>query len=59
MPLSNHVAESRTADLSLDILEQVFSHMKACPLKISLQLNETADVSNCGRSMALMRYVCP
>ena len=57
MPLSNNVIKSRIDDLSLDILEQVISHMKASPLKISLQLDETTDVSNCSQLIALARYV--
>jgi len=36
VPLSNNVIQSRIADLSLDILEPIISHMKASPLKISL-----------------------
>jgi len=31
--------------------------MKANPLKISLQLNETTDVSNFSQLIALVRYV--
>ena len=43
VPLWNNVIQSWIADLRLDILEQVISHMKASCLKISLQLDETTD----------------
>ena len=35
------------ADSGLDVSEQVFSHMKASHLEISLQLDKTAIVLNC------------
>jgi len=54
VPLSNNVIPSRIADLSLHILEQVISYMKASPLKISLQLDETADIWNCSQLIALV-----
>jgi len=53
VPLSNDV-QSQIVDLSLDILEDVFSHMKAYPLQLSLQLNETTDVSNCYQIITLV-----
>ena len=56
MPLWNNVIKSQIDDLSLDILEQVISHIKACPLNISIQLGETTDVSNCSQLIALARY---
>ncbi|KAF2356022.1 hypothetical protein FHG87_013220 [Trinorchestia longiramus] len=55
--LSNNVIQSRIADLSLDILEQVISRMKASYLKISLQFDETTDISNCSQFIALVWYV--
>ncbi|XP_037779480.1 protein ZBED8-like [Penaeus monodon] len=54
VPLSNNVIKSRIDDLSLDSLVQVISHMNASPLKISLQLDETTDVSNCSQLIALV-----
>jgi len=38
--------------LTLNTLEQVISHMKASPLKISLQLDKTTNVSNCSQHIA-------
>ena len=57
VPLSNNVTLSQISDLSLDILNQVIADIKANPLKISLQLNETTDVENCSQLIALVRYV--
>jgi len=54
--LSNHVIQSWIADLSLEILEQL-SLIKASPLKISLQSNETTDVLNFSKLIALVSYV--
>jgi len=59
VPLSINAIQSRTADLSLDILERVISHIKASPLKTFLWLGETTDVSksNCSQLIALVWYV--
>ncbi|KAK8389755.1 hypothetical protein O3P69_009033 [Scylla paramamosain] len=44
--LSN-VIHNRIIDMSDDILEQVVAEIKASPVKISLQVDESIDVSNC------------
>ena len=57
MPLSNNGIQSQIDDLSLNILEQVYSYIKASPLKISFQLEEITDVSNCSQLIVLVKYV--
>ncbi|KAK3885513.1 hypothetical protein Pcinc_010254 [Petrolisthes cinctipes] len=55
--LSNDVIHNRIIDLSDDILEQVVADIKASPVKISLQVDESTDVSNCCQLLAVVRYV--
>ena len=57
VPLSNIVIHNRIGDLSDDILDQVISDVKSNSLKISLQLDESTDVSNCSQLIALVRHV--
>ena len=57
VPLSNNVILSRISDLSSGILDQVIADIKASPLGISLQLDETTNVENCSQLIALVRYV--
>ena len=45
--LLNDIIQSRTSDLSSDILEQVIADMKASPLKISFKFDEIIDVESC------------
>ncbi|XP_076325352.1 protein FAM200C-like [Tachypleus tridentatus] len=51
--LSNDVIHNRIIDMSVDILEQVVADIKASPVKISLQVDESTDVVNFIRSRAL------
>lgn len=39
VPLSNDI-HSRINDMSLDILQQVITDMKASPVKVSIQMDE-------------------
>ena len=55
--LSNDVIQNRIIDMSEDILEQVIADIKASPVTISLQLDESTDVSNCSQLIAVVRYV--
>ena len=55
--LSNDVIHNRIIDMSKDILEQVIADIKASPVTISLQLDESTDVSNCNQLIAVVRYV--
>ena len=43
--------------MSEDILEQVVADINASPAKISLQVDESTDVSNCSQLIAVIRYV--
>ena len=55
--LSNDVIHNRIIDMSEDILEQVIADIKASPVTISLQLDESTDMSNCSQLIAVVRYV--
>ena len=55
--LSNDVIRNQIVDMSDDILEQVVVDIKASPVKISLQVDESTDVSNCCQLLVLVRYV--
>jgi len=57
IPLSNDVISTRISDISEDILDQVVSGIKASPVKISIQLDESTDVSNCSLLIVMVRYV--
>ncbi|XP_076373030.1 protein FAM200C-like [Tachypleus tridentatus] len=54
--LSNDVIHNRIIDMSVDILEQVVADIKASPVKISLQVDESTDVSNCCQLLAVVHY---
>ncbi|XP_076315070.1 protein FAM200C-like [Tachypleus tridentatus] len=43
--LSNDVIHNRIIDMSVDILEQVVADIKASPVKISLQVDESTDTT--------------
>lgn len=55
--LSNDVIHERIDDMSQDILEQTISDMKVSAVKVSLQLDESTDVSNCSQLLVFVRYV--
>ncbi|XP_051784720.1 protein ZBED8-like [Erpetoichthys calabaricus] len=57
IPLSNNVIRSRIDDIGADILDQVVSNIKAFPVKISIQLDESTDVNNCSQLIVFIRYV--
>ena len=43
--------------MSEDILQHVFADVKASPIKFSLQLDESTDVSLCSQLLVLAPYV--
>ena len=57
VPLSNDVIAGRVADMSCDILDQIVQEIKDSPIRISLQLDESTDVSNMSQLIVYARYI--
>ena len=57
VPLSNDVIAGRVADMSCNILDQVVQEIKDSPIRISLQLNESTDISNISQLIVYTRYI--
>ena len=57
VPLSNDIITSRICNMCEDILQQVITDVKASPIKVSLQLHESTDVSLCSQLLVFARYV--
>ncbi|XP_068221363.1 protein FAM200C-like [Palaemon carinicauda] len=57
IPLSNDIIHARIHDMSQDVLHQVITDLKASPVGVSIQLDESTDVSFCSQLMAFVRYV--
>ena len=57
VPLSNDIISSRIRDLSEEILQQAIADIKTSPTKVSLQLDESTDVSLCSQLLVFVRYV--
>ena len=55
--LSNDTVRCRISDMSQDILNQVADEILASKAKISIQLDESTDVSNCAYLLVYCRYV--
>ena len=55
--LSNDTIARRIKDLGIDIRDQRISDLKASPLKISIQLDESTDVSNCSQLICFVCYI--
>ena len=43
--------------MSQDILQQIVSDLVATPVKFSIQLDESTDVTNCSQLLVFVRYV--
>ena len=54
--LSNDTIRCRISDMSQDILNQVADEIRASKARISLQLDESTDVSNCAYLLVHCRY---
>jgi len=54
---SNNIVHDRIVDMSEDIPEQVVADIKASPVKISLQVDESTDVSHCCQLIVVVCYV--
>ena len=57
IPLSNDTIHDRIEDMSQNKRFQVVEQIKLSPGKISSQLDETTDVSNCAQLLIYARYV--
>ena len=55
--LSNDMVRRRINDLSIDIRNQLILDFKASPLKISLQLDKSTNVSNYSQLICFVRYI--
>ncbi|XP_076352731.1 protein FAM200C-like [Tachypleus tridentatus] len=56
--LSNDVIHNRIIDMSVDILEQVVADIKASPVKISLQVDESTDQRHCPPDLKKTLDIC-
>ena len=56
IPPSDNTRSSRICEISYDILNQVITNIKNSP-KISLQLDESTDISSCCQLLTMARYV--
>ena len=57
VPLSHDIITSRIRGIRENILEQVIADVKASPIKVILQLDESTDVSLCSQLLVFVRYV--
>ena len=55
--LSNDAISRRIKSLSIDIRDQLISDLKASPLKISIQLDESTNVSNYSQLICFVRHI--
>ena len=54
---SNHTARCRISVMSCDMLGHVADEFRSNNARVSLQLNESTDVSNCTYLLVYCRYI--
>ncbi|XP_068240880.1 protein FAM200C-like [Palaemon carinicauda] len=57
VPLSINVIGGRVEDMSCDILDQIVEEIQACPTRISLQFDESTDISNPSQLIVYTSYI--
>ena len=57
VPLTNNTMQNPINEMSEDVLVEVITNIKFSSLKISLQLDESTNVTNCNQLIALVRHV--
>ena len=55
--LSNNTIQRRITEMSTDINEQVLAEIQSSKYGFAIQLDETANVSNCAQFLVFVRYV--
>ena len=57
VPLSNNVIAGRVADMGCNVLDQIVQEIKDSIIRISLQLDESMDVSNMNHLIGYERCI--
>jgi len=57
VPLSNDTIHSRISDMSTNILEQIIAELDSTTFSLSMQLDESTDISQCIQLLVFVRYI--
>ena len=57
VPLLNDTIQSRITNISANILKQVIEELKTTPFPFSMQLDKSADISNCSQLLVFVHNV--